>query len=286
MAPSPEVTDDRLVLRGGIWCDPHDRREERWSADAAVDPIHAALATHGVDAEREKSRRDIEYVLEHARDGILLDVGCGYGRLAKYLLPRRVFDCYVGIDGSATMLQLFRERYDTSPLEQRTPLLLVQSAIDDVKLSNASVDTVVIAAVLLHNPKPVARAVLREAHRVLRPGGRLLVLNDLPNSRTPAALPNRLYVRALEVTGRGDRNGPVRTYSRREVDSLFAAFDDVEVRPTGRAVLPKRLPGLPATASRRYRTHVHDPVQRWAERRLPASWLDRLYFNVCVSASR
>ncbi len=100
------------------------------------------------------------------------------------------------------MLQLFRDRYDASELEQRTPLLLVQSAIDDVKLPDASVDTVVIAAVLLHNPKPVTRAVLREAHRVLRPGGRILVLNDLPNSRTPATLPNRLYVLALEVSGR------------------------------------------------------------------------------------
>lgn len=286
MTPPPEVTDDRLVLRGGIWCDPDDRREERWSADAAVDPIHAALATSGVDAERDKSRRDIEYLLEHAQGGILLDLGCGYGRVAKYLLLRRVFDCYIGIDGSSTMLQLFRDRYDTSALEQRTPLLLVQSAIDDVKLPDASVDTVVIAAVLLHNPKPVTRAVLREAHRVLRPGGRILVLNDLPNSRTPAAVPNRLYVLALEVIGRGDRNGPVRTYSRAEVDALFAAFDDVQVRPTGRAVLPKRIPGAPPSVSRRYRTRVHDPVQRWAEQRLPASWLDRLYFNVCVSATR
>ena len=58
------------------------------------------------------------------------------------------------------MLQLFRDRYDASTLEQRTPLLLVQSAIDDVKLPDASVDTVVIAAVLLHNPKPMTRAVL------------------------------------------------------------------------------------------------------------------------------
>ena len=145
---------------------------------------------------------------------------------------------------------------------------------------------VMIAAVLLHNPKPVTRAVLREAHRVLRAGGRIIVLNDLPNSRTPATLPNQLYVLALKVSGRGDRNGPVRTYSRAEVDALFAAFADVEVRPTGRAVLPKRIPGAPASVSRRYRAYVHDPVQRWAEQRLPASWLDRLYFNVCVSATR
>jgi SAM-dependent methyltransferase len=286
MAASPEVTDDRLVLRDGIWCNPGDQRHERWSADAAVDPIHAALATTGVDAEHAKSRRDIEFLFEHAHDGILLDLGCGYGRIAKYLLPRRTFDSYVGIDGSMTMLRLFRERYQASRLERKTPLLLMHGSIDDIKLADASVDTVVIAAVLLHNPKAVTRTVVREARRVLRLGGRLIVLNDLPNSRTPAALPSRLYVMALELSGDGNRNGPVRTYSRSEVGALFAEFEDVRIRPKGHALLPKRIPGAPDSLSRRYRAFVHDPVLRWAKHRLPAPLLDRMYFNVCVMATR
>src|ERR1700737_3307911 len=157
MAAVPDITDDRLVLQDGIWRRPDEHPRERWSADAAVDPIHAALATTGVDAERAKSPPGIEFLLDHAMDGVLLDLGCGYGRLAKYLLPLRAFDCYVGIDGSMTMLQLFRERYHSSELERNTPLLLMHGSIDDVKLADASVDTVVIAAVLLHNPKQVTR---------------------------------------------------------------------------------------------------------------------------------
>jgi SAM-dependent methyltransferase len=286
MSARPAVTDDRFVLRDGIWCSPDEQPRERWSADAAVDPIHAALAATGVDAERAKSRRDIEFLLDRALDGILLDLGCGYGRVAKYLLPARAFDGYIGIDGSMTMLRLFRERYQSSELERRTPLLLMHGSIDDIKLADASVDTIVIAAVLLHNPKEVTRAVVREAHRVLRPGGRLIVLNDLPNSSAPAALPNRLYVLVLELRGHGDRNGPVRTWSRGEVEALFADFGDVAVHPKGRAVLPKRVPGAPDSVSRRYRAIVHDPAKRWAERRLPKPWLDRWYFNVCVSATR
>jgi hypothetical protein len=38
--------------------------------------------------------------------------------------------------------------------------------------------------------------------------------------------------------------------------------------------------------SRRYRTFVHDPVQRWAEHRIPAQLLDRMYSNVRVIATR
>jgi SAM-dependent methyltransferase len=286
MAVLPVVADDRLVLQEGIWCSPDEHPYERWSADAAVDPIHAALAATGVDAERTKSRPDIEFLLDRAVDGILLDLGCGYGRVAKYLLPARAFDGYVGIDGSMTMLRLFRERYDSNELERSTPLLLMHGSIDDIKLEDASVDTVVIAAVLLHNPKRVTRAVVREARRVLRQGGKLIVLSDLPNSRTLAALPNRLYVMALELSGHGDRNGPVRTYSRGEVEALFADFEDVRIHTKGHALLPKRIPGAPDSLSRRYRTFVHDPAQRWAEHRISARLLDRMYANVRVCATR
>jgi SAM-dependent methyltransferase len=286
MAVLPDLTDDRLVLQGGIWSRPDEHPYERWSADAAVDPIHAAISATGVDAERTKSRPDIEFLAEHAVDGIVLDLGCGYGRVAKYLLPLRCFDGYVGIDGSMTMLRLFHERHESNEIERNTPLMLVHGSIDDIKLTDASVDTVVIAAVLLHNPKRVTRAVVAEARRVLRPGGRLLVLSDLPNSRTLAALPNHLQVTALALSGRGDRNGPVRTYSRPEVRALFADFEDVRVHTKGHSVLPKRLPGVPESLSRRYRTFVHDPVQRWAEHRIPATVLDRMYANVRVVATR
>ena len=112
------------------------------------------------------------------------------------------------------------------------------------------------------------------------------MLSDLPNSRTLATLPNQLYVLALGLLGQGERNGPVRSYSRNEVAQLFAEFIDVDVRTKGCAILPKRLPGLPDSLSSRYLTRVHDPVQRWAEQKLPRRVLDRMYGNVTLSATR
>ena len=88
MAVLPDITDAALLLRDGIWCRPDEQPFERWSAEAAADPIHAAIAATGTEAERAKSASDIEFLLDRAVDGIVLDLGCGYGRVAKYLLPR------------------------------------------------------------------------------------------------------------------------------------------------------------------------------------------------------
>jgi SAM-dependent methyltransferase len=286
MSPLPKVTDARMVPVDGIWCRPDERRTERWSADAAIDPIQTAISTSGTESEEQKSAPDIALLLDRALDGLLLDLGCGYGRLAKYTLPVRRFDGYIGLDGSMTMLRLFSDRYRASAQEQEVPLLLINSSIDRIVLPDAAVDNVVISGVLLHNSKAVTRRVLTEVRRVLRPGGRLIVLSDLPNSRTLAAVPSRLYVLALKLLGRSDQNGPVRTYSRAEVTALFANFSDVEVLTKGHAILPKDLRGLPESVNRVYRNFVCDPIQRIVERFVPDHTLDRMYGNVSVVATR
>ena len=142
----------------------HQSRSRRKpGARALVDPVHAAIAVTGAEAERIKSAPDIEFLVDRAVDGVVLDLGCGYGRVAKYLLPVRRFDGYVGIDGSLTMLELFLERYRSRTVEQATPILLMHGSIEQIKLPSASVDNVVISAVLLHNSKRSTRAVLSEA---------------------------------------------------------------------------------------------------------------------------
>jgi hypothetical protein len=70
----PDIAGVRFVLRDGVWCNPDEQPYERWSADAAVDPIHAAIATRGAAAERAKSVADIEFLVERAVDGVVLDL--------------------------------------------------------------------------------------------------------------------------------------------------------------------------------------------------------------------
>jgi hypothetical protein len=114
----------------------------------------------------------------------------------------------------------------------------------------------------------------------------LIMLSDLPNSRTLAVLPNRLYLLALELSGRGDRNGPVRPYSLSEVHTLFGDYKDVHVETKGHAILPKRLAGLPGPGATGTSPLFLTRCIVWAERRMRPDMLDQLDANVRVSATR
>jgi len=104
----------------------------------------------------------------------VLDVGCGFGRtivaLGRELPQARL----TGADLSAPVLRLAHLR----ALEQGVTARFVQT--DGTSLApfaDASFD-VVTATMLLHElPPPQVREFLRAARRVLRPGGRLVVLD-------------------------------------------------------------------------------------------------------------
>lgn len=101
--------------------------------------------------------------------GRLLDVGCGQGRsfglLAKHFAPREI----VGIDIDPVMVETARAAAKDCP----APVTVKQSSVSKLELPDASVD-VVFCHQLIHHVSDQAR-VLRELHRVLVPGGYLLL---------------------------------------------------------------------------------------------------------------
>lgn len=103
---------------------------------------------------------------------LVLDLGCGDGRIGKRLLKR----CpnLVGLDISAGMLREFRRR---SP-----GVRLVQADLANLPLRPASVDLALALFVLVHLPD--VAGFLRQVAVALRPGGRLL-LNNLTQRRPP-----------------------------------------------------------------------------------------------------
>jgi SAM-dependent methyltransferase len=108
------------------------------------------LANHKIIRALERAR-------PHAR-GVLLDVGCG-SRPFAWLFDGRV-DLYLGTD-------LRGSRF----LGDRPPD--VYSRGEALPLRDASVDTVLGLSMLTYFPDPGAP--LREMHRVLKPGGTLLL---------------------------------------------------------------------------------------------------------------
>ena len=102
------------------------------------------------------------------------DLGCGTGRTSAALAPfvRRV----IAVDASAEMLTAARER-----LHAVDNVDLREGTLEAVPVADGTVDLAVLVLVLHHLGDP--SAVLREARRVLVPGGRLLVIDMQPHDR-------------------------------------------------------------------------------------------------------
>lgn len=114
----------------------------------------------------------------------ILDAGCGNGRYLRFLLcaaePQAVLD---GCDVSLGMLRRARQR-----LRSRRPLL-VAAALQQLPYRDHSFDAVVCGWVLEHLPDLTAG--LLELRRVLRPGGKLLLLTT--EDTLLGALCSRIY---------------------------------------------------------------------------------------------
>ncbi len=104
----------------------------------------------------------------------LLDLGTGTGRMLELLAP--FSDRAVGIDGSHAMLKLARARIEGTGLRH---VQLRQGDLYALPVERDGYDVVVVHQVLHYLEDP-ARA-LREAARVLRPQGRLVVVDFAPH---------------------------------------------------------------------------------------------------------
>jgi len=107
-------------------------------------------------------------------DWVIGDLGCGTGQISEALAPfvRRV----VAVDRSRAMLKAARQRLADHPNVE-----LRHGELETLPIDDATLDAAALGLVLVHLPDPAA--VVREAARVLRPGGRILVIDMLEHDR-------------------------------------------------------------------------------------------------------
>jgi ubiquinone/menaquinone biosynthesis C-methylase UbiE len=150
------------------------------SARAAA--AQAYFRRHAVEWDRIRKLHVADEAVEEAICGALadapmrslLDLGTGTGRMLELFGP--TIERGLGLDLSLDMLAIARARLDRAGLKQCS---VRQGDIYDLALPKDSFDVVIIHQVL-HFLDDGARAI-NEAARVLRPAGRLLVVDFAPH---------------------------------------------------------------------------------------------------------
>jgi ArsR family transcriptional regulator len=160
LAERARIASDSFRHQGADW-------DEMNALGLPVDTVEAALCAQ---------------VPAHAF-GRLVDIGTGTGRVLELLAPR--VENGVGIDASRAMLALARARLARSGLTHCT---VRQGDMYRLPFADGSFDIAVLQMVLHYAEEPAG--VLAEAARILRPGGRLLVIEL--SSHEHAALAERL----------------------------------------------------------------------------------------------
>lgn len=108
--------------------------------------------------------------------GTLLDIGTGTGRMIELLGPGAAQA--LGVDRSSEMLRVARVKLDKAGIADAS---LRQADMYALPLSEGSADSIIIHQVLHYAQSPAAA--IAEAARVLRRGGRLLVVDFAAHER-------------------------------------------------------------------------------------------------------
>jgi demethylmenaquinone methyltransferase/2-methoxy-6-polyprenyl-1,4-benzoquinol methylase/phosphoethanolamine N-methyltransferase len=130
-----------------------------------------SLLTLGRAAEMWQTAADLA---ELSPGEAVLDVGCGTGELAMVLRERLgASGAVTGVDASPQMIALARQK----AARAETRIDYRAAAAEALPFPDATFDAVVSSLMMHHLPDDAKRAALAEMRRVLKAGGRLLLLD-------------------------------------------------------------------------------------------------------------
>jgi ubiquinone/menaquinone biosynthesis C-methylase UbiE len=173
---------DRLNPADPVIARDRDRLADVRAARAAA--AQAYFREHAVEWDRIRNLHVADEAVEEAIRAALadkpfrslLDLGTGTGRMLELFGPQ--LERGLGLDLSLDMLLLARDRLERAGLKHCS---VRQGDLYDLPIAADSFDVVILHQVL-HFLDDGARAI-KEAARVLRPGGRLLVVDFAPHEQ-------------------------------------------------------------------------------------------------------
>jgi demethylmenaquinone methyltransferase/2-methoxy-6-polyprenyl-1,4-benzoquinol methylase len=142
-------------------------------------------------------RTRVRELIRESGGGTVLEVGCGTGAVLADLARDNPGGRTIGIDMAPGMIAAARRRIE------RDGLANAEAGPGDatrLELEDGSVDALTSSYVLDILPHESILAALREFRRVLRPGGRVVLVNVTPGERRRHRLPELLYGSKLPFT--------------------------------------------------------------------------------------
>ena len=148
----------------------------------------------------------------------VLEIGCGTGSVLLLAAGAVPGTTLIGLDPDPRVLAVAARKARRAGVELR----LDRGYADELPYPDGSVDRVLSAFMLHHLPRDQQQAALQEVRRVLRPGGRLHLL-DIDGS--PASRAGRLlrlgHLHTAEEHGHGHEAGP---HAHAAPDAALAAL--------------------------------------------------------------
>jgi ubiquinone/menaquinone biosynthesis C-methylase UbiE len=171
MSSSPASVDDRRRLESVL--------AQRVAARRNRTQIFFSTSHGAWDAMRAEmigTRTDLLALLDLLDEDLVVgDLGCGTGHVTEALAPSvaRV----VAVDESGPMLSAARDR-----LKKRSNVDLRAGTVEDLPIADEELDVAILFLVAHFIADPVA--LMHEVQRVLKPGGKLLLVDFIIHERT------------------------------------------------------------------------------------------------------
>jgi len=152
-----------------------------WMKFVEVAPERYDWAVKVMTAGRLDQIKDVIAGAVKSGDSVL-DIGCGTGTLALRLLRKGAQ--VTGLDSSAFMLEQSKKNAASEGLDQQ--LVLIKDSVTQLRkhFPDGSFDLVVSTMALGEFPHEYLQYILRDCLRILRPGGQLIIADEVwPESR-------------------------------------------------------------------------------------------------------